>query len=45
MLYDHECDADENCNIAERPAAANLVADLSRTLRAGWQDDGVWTEA
>ena len=42
MLYDHQCDPAENRNIAERPGAADLVADLSRILRTGWQGDAVW---
>ena len=42
MLYDHQRDPAENRNISERPDAADLVADLSRTLRSGWQGDAVW---
>jgi arylsulfatase A-like enzyme len=32
MLYDHEQDADENHNIAERPENAKLVEDLAAKL-------------
>ena len=38
MLYDHEADADENRNIAERPENADLVAELAGMLQAGWRD-------
>lgn len=37
MLYDHELDPAENCNIAERPEHAALVAGLSRQLHRGWE--------
>ena len=42
MLYDHKADPDENVNISEKPENAELVASLSNTLHAGWQDPGVW---
>jgi len=38
MLYDHEADAAENRNIAERPENADLVAELAGMLQAGWRD-------
>ncbi len=36
-LYDHRTDPDENANIADRPEHRELVANLSRELRAGWR--------
>lgn len=35
MLYDHQNDPDENVNIAELPANAELVERLTRQLQAG----------
>ncbi len=36
-LYDHEADPGENINVAGRPENAELVAELSAMLAAGWQ--------
>ena len=36
-LYDHETDPDENVNVAGDKAQADLVAQLSKQLAAGWQ--------
>ncbi len=36
-LYDHEADPEEDVNIADDPANADLVASLSAELRAGWK--------
>lgn len=36
-LYDHQSDPYESENLAERPELRQLVEDLSRQLRAGWQ--------
>lgn len=36
-LYDHEKDPQENTNIANDPANANLVESLMEQWRAGWQ--------
>ena len=35
-LYDHENDPQETCNVAADPANAELVADLTRQMKAGW---------
>ena len=40
MLYDHRNDPGENTNVAELPAAAAVVADLTARLRAGKGKDG-----
>jgi arylsulfatase A-like enzyme len=37
MLYDHAADPEENVNLSEKPEHAELVAELSRQLREGWQ--------
>ncbi len=36
-LYDHATDPAENVNVADRPENAELVADLTTQLRAGWR--------
>ncbi|MDI9586381.1 MAG: sulfatase-like hydrolase/transferase, partial [Acidobacteriota bacterium] len=36
-LYDHQTDPGENVNIANRPDAAETVAQLGRMLSDGWQ--------
>jgi len=36
-LYDHKNDPDENINIAHRPQNKELVAKLSKMLKAGWK--------
>ncbi len=36
-LYDNQVDPQENLNLADRPENAELVAELSAQLRAGWQ--------
>lgn len=36
-LYDHEVDPGETRNVAEDPANAQVVQDLSRRLKAGWR--------
>jgi len=36
-LYDHRNDPDENVNLADQPAQANTVKELSEMLRAGWK--------
>ena len=36
-LYDHHADPLETVNLAERPEHAEITADLSRQLEAGWQ--------
>jgi iduronate 2-sulfatase len=36
-LYDHQTDADENVNIANRPENKGLIASLSKQLNAGWR--------
>ena len=36
-LYDYDTDPDETINIADFPENAELVADLSKQLRAGWK--------
>ena len=38
MLYDHDADPDENENVSGNPENADLVAELSATLRRGWED-------
>ncbi len=38
MLYDHDLDAAENRNISEQPGNADVVAELSGLIAAGWQD-------
>lgn len=38
MLYDHQTDAAENVNIAERVEHGERVAELSRMLKTGWRD-------
>jgi hypothetical protein len=35
-LYDHRSDPQENHNLAGRPEHRELVAELTRQLRAGW---------
>ncbi len=37
-LYDHQTDPGENVNVADLPAHKDLVAELSRQLRAGWRE-------
>ena len=37
MLYDHKVDPEENENISENPENNELVAQLSKMLRDGWQ--------
>jgi iduronate 2-sulfatase len=37
MLYDHKIDPKENENISEKSENQELVAQLSKTLRDGWQ--------
>jgi len=37
MLYDHQLDPMENVNIAELPENQELVAQLSKMVRDGWQ--------
>lgn len=41
MLYDHQRDPEENVNLSERADMAQTVADLSRTLQAGWREVSV----
>ena len=36
-LYDHQSDPQENVNIAAAPEKAELLAELSRKLHAGWR--------
>jgi hypothetical protein len=36
-LYNHSSDYQENWNVAEEPASAAVVAELSTQLRAGWR--------
>ncbi|HOX36857.1 MAG TPA: sulfatase [Candidatus Brocadiia bacterium] len=36
-LYDHSTDPDENENIADKPENAELVKELTKTLREGWR--------
>jgi len=36
-LYDHEADPDENTNLANDRASADLVTRLAEQLKAGWQ--------
>lgn len=36
-LYDHQNDPQENTNLAGRPEHAELIAGLSRQLKAGWR--------
>jgi arylsulfatase A-like enzyme len=36
-LYDHQVDAAENVNIADRPENAELVRSLSQQAKAGWR--------
>jgi len=36
-LYDHRADPQETVNIAAAPENAELVAELSRKLHAGWR--------
>ncbi len=36
-LYDHQTDAKENHNLADRPEQADLVAKFKATVRAGWK--------
>jgi hypothetical protein len=37
-LYDHEEDPGENVNLANLPENETLVSNLSKRLRAGWQE-------
>jgi iduronate 2-sulfatase len=36
-LYDHQTDPQENINIANEPANAPLVKELTAKLNAGWK--------
>ena len=37
-LYDNQADPEENVNIAEKPENAELIARLSKQLKAGWRE-------